>query len=656
MAGLASAGQDRTLLSAQLHIHLLGPPEVNWQGELLSIPRRQARALLFRLAVSAQPVAREALCFLFWPDVGEAKARHNLSRLLTILHNTLPDAGSLLARDDQIALHPERTGSDTRIFEETRNSPYQPLVEALRPHLLMRRLEFEVYPAWLAELAQLFPELRPAHPGLAQPPAGELGWARTRLFEALETLLLRLAQGVQPVVPCLDDLHWADSATLDWLTYLGRHSRNRPLLLVAAYRSAEADPLLALRASLTQQGMLRELALEGLDQDAVRELLRHLGGPFAADRTLAGRLCQATAGNPFFLLEILAALLEAGEPYEPAIAPQALPLPASVRATVQMRVGQLSPTARQVLEAAAVVGPAFAYDTLHLTAGRAELETADALDELTGRQFLAQEPGQVRFRHDIVREVVYRGLNAYRRSLLHQRAGEALERTRPEEAAALARHFAGAGQPGYAARYAMQAGLAARRIFAHVEARSHFDQAVALLEHEAGALRDPEAIAANRRLRIEALSQRGWALRLLGEMDAYAQDLEQEAQLAALLGDSDTLAHLRWRQASAHLWFCRYAAARAAAEEGLRLCQAVGDQRLEAACWRALGLAARAHSPGLLPRRSRALRRLHRRPPHRAALRRPTAWSLTLDADPGRRSRQRRRHLLHHRGLLQPGG
>ena len=84
----------------------------------------------------------------------------------------------------------------------------------------MRRFEFDAYPPWLAELAQLFSELRPLHPGL--PPAGEPDWARTRLFEALETLLLRLAQGASATVLCLDDLHWADSATLDWLAYLGR--------------------------------------------------------------------------------------------------------------------------------------------------------------------------------------------------------------------------------------------------------------------------------------------------------------------------------------------------------------------------------------------------------------------------------------------------
>ena len=86
-------------------------------------------------------------------------------------------------------------------YAETRASPYQPLIEALRPHLSMRRFEFDAYPAWLSDLAPLFPELRPLHPGLAHPPPCEPGWARTRLFEALEALVLHLAPSACPRRP-----------------------------------------------------------------------------------------------------------------------------------------------------------------------------------------------------------------------------------------------------------------------------------------------------------------------------------------------------------------------------------------------------------------------------------------------------------------------
>jgi DNA-binding SARP family transcriptional activator len=815
MVGWETVEQRLEAPPAQLHMHLLGTPEVTRQGEPLDLPRRQVRALLYYLAAEVRPVSRDRLCFLFWPDAGETTARHNLSRLLTLLHSALPDPAILVAHDDQIELRRASIWSDTRAlsqfsadwrahgsldalrraadlyrgpfldgfclpdspefdlwtsqqrerwqrmalqtlaalvdalaldgdyaaaipyaqralafdelaedvqrrlielyalagqrsaalrqyercvavlerelgvdptpetqavyravlrgatavkipasppplaaslpageppllgrvdelraldetcrraragrggavilagepgigksrllrefarrvcseavvlsgvcYAETRASPYQPLIEALRPHLSMRRLEFDGYPAWLADLAQLFPELRPAHSGMAPPPACEPGWARTRLFEALESLLLHLSSGVSPIILCLDNLHWADSATLDWLAYLGRHLGSRPILLLSAYRREEAGPLAGLLASLARQGLLRELALEGLDIAGVVELLQHLGGALPSDPALPDRLRQATGGNPFFLLETIAALA-AAEAEQPGDA-STWPLPATVCQAVQARLERLSPTARQTLEAAAVLGPAAGCDALHLTAGRGELELADALDELAAQQFVVQQPGLVRFRHEIVAGVVYRGLSAYRRQLLHRRAAEALQRVQPDAAAALARHLAAAGLPGQAARYALQAGLAAKQVFAHAEARSHFDQALALLTLEAAGLHDPADLAVNRRLRIRALGERGWALRLLGDMAAYSRDLDEEVRLAGVLADPAALARLRWRQASAHLWFCRHEEARAAAEEGLRLNRAAGDDLLEAGCLRALGLAARA--------------------------------------------------------------
>jgi len=88
--------------TADLRIYLLGPPEVTWAGRPLSIPRRQARALLYRLAVHLQPVPREQLCFLFWPDTPESTARLNLSRLLHHLRRALPAPDVILTLEDRM--------------------------------------------------------------------------------------------------------------------------------------------------------------------------------------------------------------------------------------------------------------------------------------------------------------------------------------------------------------------------------------------------------------------------------------------------------------------------------------------------------------------------------------------------------------------------
>jgi tetratricopeptide (TPR) repeat protein len=280
---------------------------------------------------------------------------------------------------------------------------------------------------------------------------------------------------------------------------------------------------------------------------------------------------------------------------------------------VEARVERLSAQARQVLEAGAVLAQSFTFAWVQRTAGRGELETVDGLDELVARQLLREGDGEYRFVHQIVQAVVYRGLSRQRCRLLHRRAGEALEKLRPGDHAALTRHFELAEEPGRAARYALEAGLAAKTVYGHAESRAYFDRALILLEGEAAGLRDPEAIAANRRLRIQALYERGWALRLLGDMEAHARDLQDLRRLVELLGDHCALAHLHWREAYTHRWFCRYADARQAAEAGLSLSHAVGKCTLmaacreeglrvnwapgnclfEAMCWREAGIAAR---------------------------------------------------------------
>ena len=101
-----------------LRVYLLGPPVVQWADQPLGIPRRQTRALLYRLAADLEPIPRAHLCFLFWPDISESRARRNLTRQLTHLRRALPDPEVLITSDDQIMLGRDRVWSDTVAFEE----------------------------------------------------------------------------------------------------------------------------------------------------------------------------------------------------------------------------------------------------------------------------------------------------------------------------------------------------------------------------------------------------------------------------------------------------------------------------------------------------------------------------------------------------------
>jgi tetratricopeptide (TPR) repeat protein len=486
-----------------------------------------------------------------------------------------------------------------------RGLPYWPLVEALRPQLhTLGHAMSEIGPAYAAELARLWPELRGSLPDLPVAPHVEPGQARGRLFQALSCWVLSLAARRPPLVLCLDDLHWVDEATLGWLGYLARHLGQAPLLVLGAYRSEQAGAVEGLRVELMRQGLLQEVRLNGLSQSEVLRLISHLPGEIVEPERLGQRLHQATGGNPFFVLEILRAMLQdeilwqddpkwSLEIDESVTDFREPTLPDSVCEAIRARVRRLSPQACQVLEAGAVIGRRFSFDLAWASSGRNQAETVDALDELSARQIIVERDDKYWFGHDLIRAVVYRDLSYGRRRLLHRRAAEAMERLDPDSMAAIAWHFERAEELGRAARYALQAGLAAKMVFAHAEARAYFERALACLEEEAAHLNEPEAMATNRRLRIQALHERGWALRLLGDMNAYARDSQEVTRLAELQGDQRTLAHLRWREAYTHRWFCRYADAQEAAVEGLRLSRAANDPLLEAMCEREVGLAAR---------------------------------------------------------------
>jgi tetratricopeptide (TPR) repeat protein len=402
----------------------------------------------------------------------------------------------------------------------------------------------------------------------------------------------------------LDDLHWADEATLSWLEYLSCRIKGAPILVLGTYRHEEAAAIAKLRTQLARLGLLQEVRLEGLSQADVLRLIRHLSGQPNGAARFSQRLHRETGGNPFFLLETLRAMFETGILYQGENGWSTgvdkttedyheLPLPDTVCQAIRERLSRLSLQACQVLEAGAVVGQQFDLDLVRQTSGRREDEVVDALDMLLAHQVIAEHDGTYRFNHDLIRTIVYRDLSYGRRRLLHHRVGEALVQRHSTDVAALAWHFERAEELRRAAEYALQASQHARAVFAYTAARTQSDKALALLQREAADLRHSKELAANQRLQIQALHERGWVLRLLGEMEAYARDSQEIARLAALLDDRRTAAQARWREAHAYRWFCRYAEALAAAEDGVQLSQAASDSLSEAICWREVGLAAR---------------------------------------------------------------
>ena len=293
--------------------------------------------------------------------------------------------------------------------------PHQPFVEALRHYVghCPRVLLEDQVSLVSGELRRMVPELAERVPALSEPLSGDPEGARHRLFEAVAALLCEAAQD-RPVVLVLDDLHWADEATLLLLKYLARYPREARLLIVATYRDTDVGaghPLGGVLADLGRERIAERVALGRLDETAVAELVGwHTGDRASTD--LRQMVFAETQGLAFFVVEVARHLTEADrdDGRDVLRAPGRLPLPEGVRDLVGRRLARLGPGTSRVLETAAVLGSAFAFDLLQRTCDLGQDDLVDALEPAVRAQ-LVDEPAsgddRYAFSHALIRDVLY---------------------------------------------------------------------------------------------------------------------------------------------------------------------------------------------------------------------------------------------------------
>jgi predicted ATPase len=242
---------------------------------------------------------------------------------------------------------------------------------------------------------------------LASTLGGELGdlcragAAREDLFRAL---LRQVSESGTLNIMVVEDVHWADEATVDMLRFLGRRLRAAPVLLIATYRDdglAADDPLRIALGDLATQRSTRRVELAPLSADAVRILAGGSGLEAAA-------LYRLTGGNPFYVTEVVQAGLGV--------------VPSSARDAVLARAARLSGGSREVLDVAALIGARVELDLLT----SAVACPPAAVDEILASGLLAEDGGWLRFRHEIARLAVEQAIPAHRRSAVHARILAAL--------------------------------------------------------------------------------------------------------------------------------------------------------------------------------------------------------------------------------------
>ncbi len=269
--------------------------------------------------------------------------------------------------------------------------------------------------------------------------------------------LLSALRARQDLVVLLDDLHWADEATLDALRFVGRRIETTRALLVGTYRSDEVGrthPLRAVVGDLATSPAVRRLPLDPLSAASVGELARDSGLDPA-------ELHRMTGGNPFFVTEVIA-----GAPAR---------IPPTVRDAVLARAARLSPNARRTLEAAAVIGP-----TVEPALLARVVDGEPAGDECLARGLLQSDGERYSFRHELARETVLQSTDPAARIALHARVLAALEAdaSEPVSLARLAHHADGAGDRDAVLRYAPAAARQAAVAGSHREAAAQWARAM----------------------------------------------------------------------------------------------------------------------------------------------------------------------------------
>jgi DNA-binding SARP family transcriptional activator len=395
-----------------------------------------------------------------------------------------------------------------RCFPGETSFAYGPVVEALRDAILgtggAERLR-ALPDHWLAETARLIPDVAGMRPDLPPAPPLDGPGAQARFFEGIRQTVLALLTGHGPGILFIDDLQWADAASLDLLAYLVRRLRGSPLFVLASWRGEEVPPGHRLRGSLAEAqraGLAQLLTLPRLDRTAVDELVRAATGagvPLPPDA--GARMHDETEGLPFFLVEYLAALGRG----DATAAEGEWSLTGGARDLLHTRLADLGEASRQLLATAAVIGRSFDFDILREASGRGEDEALTALEDLLAAGLVREMAGgasggaaEYDFGHEKLRALVYEETSLARRRILHRRVADALAaraagrggRSVPPPAGQIARHYQLAGRDAEAATYYAQAGEHARRLYANAEALAHFEAALALGYANPGALHE----------------------------------------------------------------------------------------------------------------------------------------------------------------------
>ncbi|HEY3783167.1 MAG TPA: BTAD domain-containing putative transcriptional regulator [Fimbriimonadaceae bacterium] len=375
---------------------------------------------------------------------------------------------------------------------------FGPLAELLRSSAFQPFLS-GVSKVRLIELARVLPELLAEDVELARPQTITEGWQKLHFFDAVHAAI---QTAPRPLILLLEDLHWCDADTLDWLASMFRARLSGDVLVIGTARLGELDrshPLIALRHEMRLSDNYLEIGLQPLEYTEVFTLTSQIMGTECQSH-YAESIYKATKGNPLFVVETVRAALEVNSGDG---------IPARLQAVIEQRLGHISPEAFELTEFASMFGGPFTSELLALAADWDEASVARPLDELGRRSIieLTQE-GEYDFTHALLREVAHRGISPIRRRSLDFKIARALEEL-----------------------YGMDSCPASIRIASHYESAGKADRAI---PH----YRNAAVLAQGRFAESEALELLEHAVSLCHNLPSSTERDTQELELLAMLGPS----------------------------------------------------------------------------------------------------------------------
>jgi ATP/maltotriose-dependent transcriptional regulator MalT len=415
-------------------------------------------------------------------------------------------------------------------FEPDRALPYSAWLELARSRLVdaseADRSRFLAQGG--AAVYHLFPGLAPAA-GAPRPP--DALREKHELFRALFDLLTAQSSGA-PLAVVVEDVHWADEASLEFILHFARNIGDQPVLLLLTYRDDEiAESLAHVLAELDRGRLATELSLDRLTQEEAEQMVGATLGPGRMlQPAVSARVFSLTEGNPFFIEEVLRSLPGEREAEVTADAETRVAIPRSVREAVRRRSAALGPEARRLVQLAAVAGRQFDFGLLAALAGLDEGAVIALIRELIDAQLIVEESAdRFQFRHALTREAIYSELLARERQGLHEVIGRTLEEIHGENVSTVAGdvgyHFFEARRFVKALEYCRLAGEGAERMWAPRAAVEHYSRALTATRE----LSQAPSVA--------LLRARGRAYEAIGDFDRALGDQQLALATARLNGE-----------------------------------------------------------------------------------------------------------------------